>query len=137
MLVSHISYGNLKWLPLTDRPSCHLKVLSLEQELSCSLPPLPAEMSGHTVDVVAGKVHLHTQFSHHHPDRYFDDADESYHGEGGGLPGVPLLPAGRQLLGLLECKPLCKVHNQVFLATLEALHYTPFGEPLSRSFRLA
>merc|ERR1712037_688304 len=32
------------------------EVLSLEQELSCTLPPLPAEMSGHTVDVVGGKV---------------------------------------------------------------------------------
>jgi len=32
------------------------EVLSLEQELTCSLPPLPAQMSGHTVDVVAGKV---------------------------------------------------------------------------------
>merc|ERR1711971_1289235 len=32
------------------------EVLSLEQELTCSLPPLPAEMSGHTVDVVDGKV---------------------------------------------------------------------------------
>lgn len=32
------------------------EVLSLEQELSCTLPALPAEMSGHTVDVVGGKV---------------------------------------------------------------------------------
>ena len=32
------------------------KVLSLEQDISCTLPPLPAEMSGHTVDVVDGKV---------------------------------------------------------------------------------
>jgi len=32
------------------------EVLSLEQELSCTLPPLPVEMSGHTVDVVGGKV---------------------------------------------------------------------------------
>ena len=34
----------------------HCKVLSLEQDISCTLPPLPAEMSGHTVDVVDGKV---------------------------------------------------------------------------------
>jgi len=32
------------------------EVLSLEQDISCTLPPLPAEMSGHTVDVVDGKV---------------------------------------------------------------------------------
>jgi len=32
------------------------EVLSLEQELSCSLPPLPVEMSGHTVDFVGDKV---------------------------------------------------------------------------------
>jgi len=32
------------------------EVLSVEQEVSCTLPPLPVEMSGHTVDVVGGKV---------------------------------------------------------------------------------
>ena len=80
--------------------SNYLKVLSLEQELSCTLPPLPAEMSGHTVDVVGGKVLPKVISSQPH---------EHYCGQGGGLPRVPLLPTGWDLLGVLGRNPLLKV----------------------------
>ena len=47
------------------------KVLSLGQELSCTLPPLPVQMSGHTVDVVGDKV-LHESY------HFLDQPHESF-----------------------------------------------------------